>query len=85
MTRKGTTKPLPAVGIILHAHGTLRLLRDSNGRMVAEVIGFQTDEGHRFLEELGQLEDIGAEICVCDDPKVYGWGDPSRRLHWRRA
>jgi hypothetical protein len=85
MTRKGTTKALPAVGIILHADGTLRLLQNTNGQLVAEVIGFHTDAGHRFLEDLGQLEDIGAEIVVCDDPVAHGWGESRRLRHWRRA
>jgi hypothetical protein len=85
MTNQGSTNMLGVVGLILHADGTLRLFMDSNGRMVAEVVGFRTDRSRAFLEQLGQLEDIGCEILVCDEPKGYGWGEVHRKLHFRRA
>jgi hypothetical protein len=85
MTTQASINTLGVVGLILHADGTLRLFMDSNGRMAAEVIGFRTDRSRAFLGELGQLEDIGCEILVCDEPKTYGWGEVHRKLHYRRA
>jgi hypothetical protein len=83
----GSTHGTTVVGIILHADGTLRLFENSNGQIFAEVIGFHSDRGHRFLEQLGRhTEDICAEVCVCDDPEAYGLTRaPRADMHWRRA
>jgi hypothetical protein len=81
----GTTGTTRVVGLILHVDGTLRLFENTNGQLYAEVIGFGTDAGRAFLEHLGQLDDIGSEILVCEDPRSYGlWGGMPARLHWRR-
>jgi hypothetical protein len=83
---KASTHGLTVVGIILHADGTLRLFENSNGQLIAEVVGFHTDRGRSFLEHLGQLDDVGSEILVCEDPRAFGcWGGMPARLHWRRA
>lgn len=75
-----------AVGLVLHREGTLRLMRRRDGQLYAEVVGFTSETGQAFLGELGQLEDIGAEVLVCDDPAGYGAGHetivPVR--HYRR-
>jgi hypothetical protein len=74
------------VGLILHARGTLRIFRNDRDRLYVEVIGFDSHEGRRFLEQLGgQLEDITAEVLVHEHPDLYGapFGEPAR-LHRRR-
>jgi hypothetical protein len=84
MTLYGTTH---TVGVLLHAHGTLRIFRNAGDRLWVEVIGFESDEGRAFLEAVGgQLEDIAADILVADRPELYGLdgSDVARRLHWRR-
>jgi hypothetical protein len=82
----GSTHGTTVVGIILHGDGTLRLFENSNGQLYAEVVGFHTDRGRRFLEALGQLDDIGSEILVCDDPEGHGLRRaPRADMHWRRA
>ena len=74
------------VGTILHARGTLRLFQSHNGRLYAEVVGFDCREGHAFLGELGgQLEDITSEILVCDDPAGYGAPSLPPLRHRRRV
>lgn len=60
------------IGLVLHKHGALRLFRNAAGRVYCEVIGLRTPEGREFLSELGQLDDIAAEVLVADDPSVYG-------------
>jgi hypothetical protein len=58
------------VGIILSNLGTLRLFRDPDGRLSVEVVGFDTDEGRAFVEELGgQLEDITDEFLAHEHPE----------------
>lgn len=59
------------VGIVVHKHGTLRLFRNRFGSLYAEVAGFRTGEARRFLEQLDELGDIGAEVLVCDAPDFY--------------
>jgi hypothetical protein len=85
MTIKPSTNGLTVVGIIIHADGTLRLFQNSNGQLIAEVVGFRTERGREFLELLGQVEDISCEILVCDQPATYGWGDSRRLRHYRRG
>jgi hypothetical protein len=85
MTTKPSTNGSTVVGIIIHAHGTLRLFENTNGQLYAEVVGFHTDRGREFLEQLGQLEDICCEVLVCDQPAAYGWGESRRLRHYRRA
>jgi hypothetical protein len=86
MTLQGSTAH-GVVGLVLHTDGTLRLFADSNGRMYAEVVGFTSDRGREFLQLLGgHIEDITAEVLVCDDPEAYGLRrSPRRELHYRRA
>jgi hypothetical protein len=84
MTLYGTTH---TVGVLLHAHGTLRIFGNGHDGLCVEVIGFESDEGRAFLEALGgQLEDITADILVADRPELYGLDGVAvlRRLHWRR-
>ena len=83
MTPDGSTSD-GAVGIVLHKHGTLRLFRNDHGHFYAEVVGFVTDEGRAFLEQLGELADIAAEVLVCDEPDVYRAPVVVPRLHRRR-
>lgn len=85
MTIQGSTAH-GCVGMILHADGTLRLFADTNGRMYAEVVGFDTDRGRAFLSLMGgSLEDITCEILVCDDPEAYQLRRaPQRTNHYRR-
>jgi hypothetical protein len=85
MTTKRSTGGPAVVGLILHVDGTLRLFANNSGNLFAEVIGFQTDRGRSFLEQLAQLEDITCEILVCDQPATYGWGESRRLRHYRRA
>ena len=76
-----------AVGLILSAHGTLRLFRNERGRLYVEVVGFTSDKGQRFLEDLAeQLEDILSEVLVHDDAAFLGDIplEPAR-LHRRRS
>lgn len=73
------------IGLVLHKHGALRLFRNPRGRVYCEVIGLRTPEGREFLSELGQLEDIAAEVLVTDDPTCYGAPvGLMPRLHRRR-
>jgi hypothetical protein len=67
VTHKGSTP----VGLVLHAHGTLRLFRNRYGSLYAEVDGFRTGESRAFLEQLGELDDIASEVLVCDAPDFY--------------
>ena len=74
-----------SVGVVLHKHGTLRVFRNDQGRLYAEVVGFETDEGRAFLEQLGELGEIADEVLVCDQPDVYQAAGIVPRLHRRRV
>lgn len=75
----------PAVGLIMHAHGTLRLFLDPAGQLVAEVVGMETPAARRFLESLDDLADVTSEILVCDRPDEYTLdARPIRDRHVRR-
>lgn len=89
--RQGTHAPAvvdhaPSVGLILHAHGTLRLFLDPAGQLVVEVIGMHTPAARRFLEALDTLPDVTSEILVCDRPDEYPLDEaPIRDRHVRRC
>lgn len=74
------------VGIVAHSGGTLRLFEDPHtGGLYAEVIGFTTDAGRRFLDKLHGLDDIASDILVCDRPDEYMLDAvPLREYHVRR-
>ena len=76
-------------GVLLHAHGTLRLLSNESGRLHVEVVGFEDEASRAWLAEIaGQLEDAVSELCVCDEPEEYGllgFFSVPRERHTRRA
>lgn len=76
------------VGLVLHAHGALRLFEDPHsGDLFAEVNGMRSDAARHFLSLLDGLADISAEILVSDRPEEYPLepGEvPVRAMHMRR-
>lgn len=75
------------VGIILSNHGTLRIFREPDGRLAVEVVGFDTDDGRDFFEELGsQFEDISAEFLCHEHPEsLLPLPRDVPRRFWRRG
>lgn len=74
------------IGVLLHAHGMLRLFEDpSSGQLYAEVNGMRSHDARHFLSLLEDMPDIAADVLVADAPELYPLeGPPVRDRHVRR-
>jgi hypothetical protein len=61
------------VAVLAHKLGTLRIWRNTQGRIWFEVHGFICDDGRQFLRELANhTEDTLCDVLVHDRPHEYG-------------